>query len=161
MKLFKDKSKEIKELQPEEGLEPPVKLPEIKRTQAAPPMPAVSRSPPLFIKVDKYRNIVKNIRDLKTHLLNLRDALDVIEDMQKEFVNGVQIAHKTIDELNMIISSLDSFFMRPQGIEPHMEEEEMPEPAGPGRMTTGEAENYVKDVYSQLEKLRAQLKAIS
>jgi hypothetical protein len=169
MKLFKSKSKEIKELQPEKKAEEkyappgaPVKLPEIKKTPPPPPLPPStskppsSKSPPLFIKVDKYRNIIKNIRDLKSHLLNLRDAIDVLEEMHKETMNGIEIAHKAIDELNTIIANLDSFFLRPHGIEHHMEEE-MPEP---GRMSSGEVEGYVRDVSTQLEKLRAQLRAI-
>ncbi len=165
MKLFKKKSEEIKELQPEKlpklteeekEFEPPAKLPEIKKVQPPPPRPAVSRSPPIFIKVDKYSDIIKNIRDLKSHILNLRDALDVLDDMQKEIMNGIDLAHKTLDELNMIISNLDSFFMRPQGIEHHMEEE-IPEP---GRMSPDEVEGYMTDVQTQLQKLRSQLKAI-
>jgi len=187
---FKGKSKEIKELQPENQTKtdeskfaPPDTLPEIKKPMPpppAPPSPPAPRetaavappapvappmhshaptemtSPPLFIKVDKYRDIIKNIRDLKSHILNIRDALDVLDDMQKEINNGIEIAHKTLDELNIIISNLDSFFLRPQGIEPHMEEDELE----PGRMAPGEVQNYMTDVHTQLQRLRAQLKAI-
>jgi len=174
MKLFKSKAKEIKELQPEEEKEadseqqpaeenysPPVKLPEIKRAPAprAPvsrPVPS-AQSPPLFIKVDKYRAIVKNIRDLRSYILNLRDALDVLRDMQREVANGVEIAQKTLDELNEITSSLDAFFMKPQAMErPEDYEEEDLEP----EEEKGEVEDHMKNVYGQLEKLRAQLRAI-
>ncbi|MCK4335753.1 MAG: hypothetical protein KAW40_03450 [Candidatus Aenigmarchaeota archaeon] len=166
MKLFKDKSKEIKELQPgepteeEKKFEPPVKLPEIKKAPLAAPRPPaapVSKSPPLFIKVDKYRDIVENIRNLKSYILNLRDAIDVLEDMQKEISNGIDVAHKTLDELNIIISNLDSFFLRPQGVEHDLEEDEIPEP---GRTSPGEVEGNMKNVYTNLERLRAQLRAI-
>ncbi|MEE9323414.1 MAG: hypothetical protein V3U72_02610 [Candidatus Aenigmarchaeota archaeon] len=168
MKLFNDKSKEISELQPEKSLEeekntePAVKLPEIKKLPPPPPphraaIPSPSHSPPVFIKVNRYKDIVKSIRDLKSYLLNLRDALDTIEDIHKEVTNGIEVAHKTLDELNLIISNFDSLFMRPQGIESHMEEEEA---ARPERMNSGEVEGHMKDVYSQLEKLRTQLKTI-
>ncbi|MCK5022980.1 MAG: hypothetical protein KAS04_02300, partial [Candidatus Aenigmarchaeota archaeon] len=104
MKLFGNKSKDIKEFQPENKEEkktvntsqaPPMKLPEIKKPLPTPPQPRPmmrapsSNSPPLFIKVDKYRDIVKDIRDLKSHILNMRDALDVLGDMQKEVTNGI------------------------------------------------------------------------
>lgn len=175
MKIF-SKSNEIKELQPEKAkpkddkrFAPPSRLPEIKKPLPPPPSPPrsvrppmpprpsmPSQSPPLFIKVDKYRQIIKNIRDLKSHILNLRDALDVLEDMQREVANGVQIAHKTLDELNVILSNLDSVFLRPQGIDHHMEEEDLPEPGRP----PAQVDNYMSNVQTQLEKLRAQLKAI-
>lgn len=166
MKLFGDKSKEIKELQSEEKkseteekkYQPPAKLPEIKK-RPQPPKKSTkpSKSPPLFIKVDKYRSIIKNIRDLKSQLLNLRDALDVLDDIQKELSNGVQVAHGTIDELNTLISNLDSFFLKPQGVEPHMDEEDIP---GSVRLKQGDVDNYMRDVHGQLERLRAQLRAM-
>ena len=182
MKLFKSKSGEIKELQPENTVEekpeqkygPPDKLPEIKRTPQTPPAtsapnriprsaaprisPESSKSPPLFIKVDKYRSIIKNIRDLKSHLLNLGDALDVLEDMQKELANGVQVANKTLDEVNSLISSLDSFFLKPKSMQSDMEEETLPQP-GMGQIQS-QSDSYTRDMQGQVEKLRAQLRAI-
>jgi len=172
MKFLKSRSKEIKELQPEEeakepeardqegeeSFEPPVKLPEIKRSRPLPPpRQAPSTSPPLFIKVDKYRDIIRNIRELRSYILNLRDALDVLKDMQREIANGIEIAQKTLDELSSITSSLDSFFMKPQtaGRPEGYEEEEFEEEEG-----RGEVQEHMKDVYGQLEKLRAQLRAI-
>ena len=168
MKLFGDKSKEIKELQPEGKTEdekkyaPPEKLPKIKKPLPPPPQPhrqlrppGSPGSPPLFIKVNKYRDIVKNIRDLKSHILNLRDALDVLSDMQKEVANGIEIAHKNIDELNAVIANLDTYIMKPQGLDHHMDEERLGPTGGPG-----EVEGQMKDVYGQVEKLRAQLRAI-
>jgi len=161
MKLFKSKSEEITELQPEtleeeeKEIEPPVKSPEVEEVPPQPPRPPAPKSPPLFIKVNKYGDIIKNIRDLKSYILSLRDALDVLEDIHKEVTNGIEIAHKTLDEVNIIVSNFDSLFLRPQGIEPHMEEEEV---ARSGGASSGEVDNYVKDVYGQLEKLRSQLK---
>jgi hypothetical protein len=169
MKLFKSKAKEIKELQPEENevpapegreadenFAPPAKLPEIKRPLPKPlSRPAPSQSPPLFIKVDKYRDVVRNIRELRSYILNLRDALDVLKDMQREIANGIEIAQKTLDELNSITSSLDSFFMKPQTMErpeEYGEREDLEE--------SDEVDTSMRDVYGQLEKLRAQLRAI-
>ncbi|NIO23310.1 MAG: hypothetical protein GTN38_04780 [Candidatus Aenigmarchaeota archaeon] len=141
----------------------PVKLPPLKMPQ---PERLPQGSPPLFIKVDKYRDVLKNIRNLRSYILNLRDALDVLEDIQKELANGVHVAQKTVDELNMILSSLDSFFLKPHAVE-HEDIEEMEEreeeayrPHHPEAPAPREMEGYVKDVYGELEKLRNQLKSI-
>jgi hypothetical protein len=170
MKLFKSRAREIKELQPEENemppapearesdenFSPPLKLPEIKRSLPKPPTrPAPSQSPPLFIKVDKYRDVVRNIRELRSYILNLRDALDVLKDMQREIANGIEIAQKTLDELNSITSSLDSFFMKPHTMDRPGEYEEREE-----LEESDEVDTSMRDVYGQLEKLRAQLRAI-
>jgi len=126
-------------------------------------------SPPLFIKIDKYREVLKNIRNLRSYILNLRDALDVLEDMQKELSNGIHIAQRTLDELNVILSSLDSFFLKPQAVEHEdMDEREEAEereekaykPVHPEAPAPKQVEGYVKDVYGELEKLRSQLKTL-
>ncbi|MEM5871416.1 MAG: hypothetical protein QW051_00935, partial [Candidatus Aenigmatarchaeota archaeon] len=131
MRLFKNKSKEIKEFQPEQPQPeqaketkykkedvplPPSKLPELKQQVGEKPVskPPQPSSPPLFIKVERYREIIRAIQDLRTYILNLRDALDILKDMQREIANGIEIAHKTLDDLNIIASNLDSFFVRPQ-----------------------------------------------
>lgn len=169
----KDEKKEGDKGSKKEGPEqdypkPPLKLPEIEKLQR-PPQPMQSgapasrgtgspEAPPLFIKVDRYDEIVKNIRDLKSSVLNLRDSLDVLEDIEKEIANGIGIAHRSIDELNSAITNLDSFFMRPQGVRHHMDED-LPA-RGSGGVGRPRVEDDMRDVYGQVEKLRAQLKAM-
>jgi len=144
---------------PDRRFRPP-KLPPLRD---APQERVPQGSPPLFIKVDKYRDVIKNIRNLRSYILNLRDALDVLEDIQKEFANGIHVAQKTADELNVILSSLDSFFLRPHTIE-HEDLDEMEEedyiPRHPEARSPNEMETYVRDVYGELEKLRSHLKSI-
>ena len=127
---------------------------------AAPPSP-VPDSPPLFIKVDKYREVVKNLMEAKSFILNLRDALDALSDVQKEISNGVQVAHKTLDELNENLASLDTFFIRPGRVQgaaaPKPENRGIEEEMIPQKPPV---DNYVKDVYGQLERLRTQLKTL-
>ena len=65
-------------------------------------------SPPLFIKIDKYRELVQSIKDLRSHALSLRDALDALTDIEKELRNGINITQSSLDRFNSIIASLDS-----------------------------------------------------
>ena len=145
--------------------EPPrrIRLPPLKAPSSPERLP--EGSPPLFIKVDKYREVLRNMRNLRSYILNLRDALDVLEDIQKELSNGVHVAQKTVDELNIILSSLDSFFLKPHVMEQEEREEETEEeeyrPRHPEAPAPREVEGYVRNVYGELEKLRNQLKSIS
>ncbi len=126
------------------------------------PVPHGGDSPPLFIKIEKYREVVRHLVEVKTYMLNLRDALDVIADVNKEIENGIDIARKTLDELNVTVTNLDSFIVRPESIEDLTESFE-----GEGGerdesyAKSRELEGYVKDVYGQLEKLKGQLRNIS
>ncbi len=179
MKFLKSRSKEIKELQPEpeqpqagkpeaepgqgspeEGYQPPAKLPEIKKTLKPVPRAMPAQSPPIFIKVEKYREIIKGMRDLRSYILNLRDTLDVLVDMQRELANGIEIAQKTLDELGTILSGLDSLFIKPAGMEGRQGEYGGKEDWDNDDGSSG-VQTSMQDVYGHLEKLRAQLKAIS
>jgi hypothetical protein len=140
---------------PEKDL-PLTKPPTPKPPEAKIPSPPPTlKSPPLFIKIEKYKEIIKNLRDIKSFILNLRDALDILEDIQKEISNGVRIAHKSLDELNMTLSSLDSIFLKP-GTEEMESEGKVKEEMSPEDIGA-----YIRDVHGQLEKLKSQLKSLA
>lgn len=146
--------------EPEEKPSPP-KPPEEPDFAPRPPMPkplkpaiparepGKAEYPPLFIKVDKYREILQSIQQLRSYALGLRDALDAITDIEKELKVGMEIAHKALDRLNMIMSALDSKLLRVQGME-----SEEPEPPK-------DMEKYIDNVYKQMERIKDELKTIS
>ncbi len=109
--------------------------------------PDTSISPPLFIKVDKYTELVKDIQKLKSISLALRDALDALSDVEKELVSGISLAHKTLDDFNQLLSNLDSKLLRVHTLE------ETP-------IDTKEVDEYIKNVYNQIEKIKQELKMI-
>jgi hypothetical protein len=134
----------------------PVKAPELPGVGAAKPRNFAAHSddraateaiqPQLFIKLDKYRDIVRNIQDLKSYALSLRDAVDALSDIEKEMKNAIDLANKTLDKFNTMISAIDARFSRPN-------EGEVPE-------TPHDMDNYIKDMYDQLEKIRHELRTI-
>jgi len=141
-----------------------IKLPEdIKKSEAEKPekeepkkgfpepeeehFPDTSVSPPLFIKVDKYTELVKDIQKLKSLSLALRDSLDALSDIEKQLVSGISLAHKTLDEFNQLLSNLDSKLLRIHSLE------ETP-------IDTKEIDKYIKNVYDQIEKIKQELKMI-
>jgi hypothetical protein len=106
--------------------------------------------PPLFIKIDKYQEVVENMQKLKSLALSLRDALDALADIEKELTTGISIAHKALDDFNTIISMMNSKFTRVGEIG-----------TGKSAGTSGEVNAYVKDIYSQMDKIRQDLKNVS
>ena len=71
-----------------------------------------SMSPPLFIKIDKYKNIVSQIRKLRSLSLGVRDAMDALTEIEKEIATGVAVANKSLDEFNAIVRELDLRFAK-------------------------------------------------
>jgi hypothetical protein len=109
----------------------------------------VHGSPPVFIKIDKYSDIVKNLQKLKSYAMSLRDALDALSDIEKEITTGISIAHKALDDFNTIIAILDSKLLKASAIE----DMDIGAP--------GDVDKYIKGIYDQMEKIKTELKEMS
>ena len=105
-------------------------------------------SPPVFIKIDKYTDIVKNLSNLKSYALSLRDALDALADIEKELTTGISIAHKALDDFNTIIAVLDSKLLRASAIR----DTEINQPQ--------DVDKYIKGIYEQMEKIKTDLRGM-
>ena len=110
--------------------------------------------PPLFIKLDKYGDVVESIQKLKSTALSLRDALDALDDVEKELRNGLSITQKALDSFNTVLTMLDSKLLKVEHVDDHRL-------SGEAKSTRGEVNAYIKDVYDQIEKIKGELKAIS
>lgn len=112
------------------------------------PRQAKPVSPPLFIKIDKYRDVLKNVQELKSFSVGLRDAMDALAEVEHELKVGMEIANKALDRFNTLLSLLDSKLMRIEG----MEEGEV--------QTPKEIDDYVKGLYDQIERIKHELRTI-
>jgi len=107
--------------------------------------------PPLFIKIDKYKEIIQNLQRLKSYALSLRDAMDALNDIEKELRTGIEITHKALDDFNAIIALMDSKLIRLAGGDEGDFEGDVPE----------HMDDYIKGVYDQISKIRDELRTIS
>jgi len=105
-------------------------------------------SPPVFIKVDKYTDIVKHLQKLKGYSLSLRDALDALSDIEKEINTGITIAHRALDDFNTIISVLDSKITKADST------------SDIDIDSSEDVDEYVKGIYEQMEKIKAELRSV-
>ena len=108
-------------------------------------------APPVFIKIDKYGEIVKNIQRLKSFALGLRDALDALSDIEKELSTGLTIANRALDNFNAAITVMDAKFLRIAGTEELNEENDVP----------ADLDHYVKNVYDQMTRLKKEISTIA
>ena len=110
--------------------------------------PVKKETPPVFIKVDKYEEIVKALQNLKSKALTLRDALDALDDMEKELRTAIALSHKALDYFNEAISILDARLLKIEGIEPEEAKE-------------NDMDSYIKGIHDQIEKIKSELKTIA
>ena len=109
-------------------------------------------SPPVFVKIDRYKELLMDIQKLRSYSLGLRDALDAMAEIEKEFKTAMGLTNKVLDKVNMLISSLDMKLLRKAGVDAdHLPVVKPPE----------EVESYVKGIYDQVEKLKNELHSLS
>ena len=104
-------------------------------------------SPPLFIKIDRYRELAQNIRELKSNALSLRDALDALSDIEKELKNGLNITQMALDRFNSVVSLIDSKILRVGSEEDVVE-------------VPREMDDYVKSLYDHVERIKHDLRTL-
>jgi len=132
----------------------PERLPEeIERIEEAVGGP----SPPLFIKVERYKEVLAYIQKLRSNALGLRDALDALNEIQKEVETGLHTSQKALDSFNAILGLLYEKLSRSK--KPEKKPEAKPLPAKP--RTPQEVETYAKELFDELEKLKTNLKKVS
>ncbi len=109
-------------------------------------------SPPVFIKIERYKELLDDVQKLRSYTLGLRDALDAMGEIEKELKTAMSLSNKVLDKINIIISSLDMKLLQKSG--PAVDTEHPIKPPE-------DVENYVKGIYEQIEKLKTELKALS
>jgi hypothetical protein len=115
------------------------------------PTPRI-KGPPVFIKVDRFKELLDDIQQLRSYSLGLRDALDAMSEIEKEFKTAMNLTNKVLDKVNMLLSSIDMKLMKKGGEAPAEALAIKPPP---------EIEAYVKGIYEQIDKLKTELQAIA
>jgi len=115
------------------------------------PLPDKARFAPLFVKVDRYREILESINKMKANIVNVQSMLSIekqISDMKSQVDSELE---KEVQELKLIVNALDKELVRPKAVEPYI----MPKPSDVAKMET-----YVSDLQNELSKLQSQVKKI-
>ncbi len=129
---------------------------QVKKAVSKPVIEAPERSkkasPPVFVKLERYREILEDVQKLRSYSLGLRDALDAMGEIEKEFKTAMSLTNKVLDKVNIIISSLDMKLLQKSG--PNMD-------TLPPIKPPEDVDNYVKGIYEQIDKLKAELQSIA
>lgn len=112
----------------------------------------VKTKAPLFIKLDRYDELIKTIHALKNNYVALVDVIDVIIGVADEIKNGLNIVENILKDLNSKLADLDAKFMKPSAME-HAEKEEKIE-------NIDEIERYIREVSIRIEEIRKNLRKV-
>lgn len=106
----KEKGKEIKEIK--KMIDMPVEEEEM------PHMQTVERETgaPLFVKVDKYRDIIKTIQELKLFVASTKQVFGVLQEVENLKSDALNVLRATVQRLERSILEIDAELLRPHGV---------------------------------------------
>ncbi len=131
--------------QPQFSMEEPKSPPPVVRKE--PEKPTVA---PLFVKMDRYRQILTTIGNLKTALMIVKNSLGTLKQIEKVRDDTFSIVSDIIEKMDDKLIDLDNNLLRPAGFhESDNNSEEQKD------IRTIEA--TVSDLQGQIEQLKSEL----
>ncbi len=106
---------------------------------------------PLFVKIDRYQEVLNSIESLKSILLNVRDLLNLMQHLDRMRMESETLLQKNIQEIVASISNLDNEFVRPKGVQI---EEHQP------KIEFEKVGSYVGELQRELDNLKSQLQGL-
>ena len=127
------------------AMEPPKSPPPVIRNE--PEKPTVA---PLFVKMDRYRQILTTIGNLKTALMIVKNSLATLRQIEKVRDDTFNIVSDIIEKMDDRLIDLDNNLLRPAGF--HESEQGSPE-----QQDIRSIEATVADLQGQIEQLKSEL----
>ena len=106
---------------------------------------------PLFVKIDRYRQILSTMNYLKNSIMLIKNNFAILNELENLRAENVKLLQETLERLDKKISSLDTQFLRPSGFMEDMEEAQ----------DAGALEATLSDLSGQIEEMKAQLQSLA
>jgi len=129
-----------------------MKLPELPAIHVKPEIKEEPKKPfaPLFVKIDRYRQILNAMNYLKNTLVMIKNTFAILDELEKLRTENLKLIEEAIDKVDKKLLTLDSEFLRPSG---YMEEMvDLHEIQGI-EATISDLKNQVRQLKSELNQL--------
>jgi len=113
-------------------------------------------STPLFVKVERYKDILNNINEIKTLLSGIQNILSILEEIEQLRLEGINTLRITMQRLERNITKLDLGFTKPSDISIEKVKEEIK----PRMLEAEEMEDSLMQIYNQLNAMRAEIEKL-
>jgi hypothetical protein len=105
----------------------------------------IEQSAPLFVKVDKYRDLISGLQEMKLFVSSVKDIFGLMQEIENIRSDALNIMKVTVQRLEKSVIEMDSELLRPKGMT------SSPFPQG---------ETEIKHIESSLSELQQQLLAL-
>jgi len=146
----KDELEEIKNIMEEK----PTELPEFPGLPPEPtfqPIQDVKReiSAPLFVKVEKYREIISSVQEMKIFISGVRQLFNILNELESVRSDTIKIMRATLQRLEKGVLEIDTELLRPRGLVAEARGEE-----------SAHIESSLEELQRNLAELRRELEEI-
>ncbi|MBI4019636.1 MAG: hypothetical protein HY364_05310 [Candidatus Aenigmarchaeota archaeon] len=121
------------------------------RTEDDAVAPPVKGSAPLFVKIDKYYDILKDLQEMKMFLAGTKHLYHVLEEVENVRNDTLKIMRATIQRLEKSVVEMDSGLLRPR-------EDQYPTPQETPEVR--HIEGSLNELQGQLDVLKKELQSM-
>src|SRR3989344_8613718 len=107
------------------------------------------RFSPLFVKVDRYKEIIEDMNTLKGVLSNTIQLIEIRREIDQLKLETDSVVDQHLESLSHFLSELDKEFVRPPGSEVFIKERKL-QPV----------EQHIEEAQREIKRLQEQLKGI-
>lgn len=106
---------------------------------------------PLFVKLDKYKQILSTIASLKPSFVMLKNNFEILNKLEKLREENMSLIKETLERVEKKLTTLDTELIKPSGFR-----EEMPE-----MYDVKSVDDMLADLNKQIEQLKSGLKTVA
>ncbi len=107
-------------------------------------------SAPLFVKVEKYREVLSDIQEMKVFIYGMKQLFGVLSELEAVRGDALKILRATVQRLEKNVTEVDSELLRPKGFELEAQ----------GEMEIRHIEDSLSDLQKQLASLKKELQEL-
>ncbi|MBI4010152.1 MAG: hypothetical protein HY361_03105 [Candidatus Aenigmarchaeota archaeon] len=107
---------------------------------------------PLFIKIDRYRNILNALGQLRTSIVMIRNSFSTLNELEKARFETLKLIEDAVGRVEIKLSALDSELLRPAGHHPEI---------SPEYQDVETVHATVADLKGQIDQLKAEMEQLS
>ncbi len=117
-----------------------------------PSYPEIKReiSAPLFVKVEKYREILSSVQEMKIFISGVRQLFNVLNELEAVRSDAIKIMRATVQRLEKGVLEIDTELLRPRGLMAESRGEE----ASHIQTSLEELQRQLADLKTELQEMR-------
>ncbi len=113
---------------------------------------------PLFVKVEKYRQLLDSMEDLKRLMATIKSALITLNEIGRYREENLKLLETTLQKIESKLISVDSEFLRPPG---YVEQMKVPvEEVKEAAIITESLEGTLSEIQNQIQHIKSELQGV-